>query len=600
MRTDRIRNFCIVAHIDHGKSTLDDQLLLQTGTITEREFRDRILDDMDLERERGITIKARAVAINYTLDGDVYELNLIDTPGHVDFSYEVSRSLAACEGAILLVDATQGVQAQTVANAYLALDAGLTIVPALNKIDMAMARPEQVSEETERTFGFNADEILQCSGKTGAGVPELLQAIVARVPAPKGDPAAPLKALVFDSVFDVFRGVVVYVRIIDGEIKKGQKVRMVRAGGVYEVQEIGQLRPGRTPVDKLSAGQTGYMVGNIKNLKEVKVGDTLTDFAEPCAEPLAGYKEPKPMVYSGLFPTANENFEDLRHGLEKLALNDSSFTYEPDSNEGLGHGFQCGFLGLLHMEIVGQRLEREGDLDIVQTAPSVRYEILKTNGETIAVTSPDKVPDPSIIEEWREPIAKVNFIVPPDSIGQVMKICQDRRGKYVNQEFLASDRTIIVYELPLAEFIADVHDLLKSVTRGYGTMDYEIIGYEPADLVKVDVMVNGDKVDALSSIQPREFAARRGRRICEKLKKEIPRHLFAVPIQAAIGGKIIARETISAMGKNVTAKCYGGDITRKRKLLEKQKEGKKRMKQFGSVEIPQKAFLAVLSTNDED
>jgi GTP-binding protein LepA len=600
MRTQHIRNFCIVAHIDHGKSTLADQLLLQTATITERQFRDRILDDMDLERERGITIKARAVAIDYVQDGVSYELNLIDTPGHVDFSYEVSRSLAACEGAILLVDATQGVQAQTVANAYLALDANLTIVPAINKIDMGAARPDEVAEELERTFGFNLDEIAKCSGRTGEGVPNLLQQIIKTVPAPAGDAEAPLKGLLFDSVFDEFRGVVVYCRLIDGKLRRGQKIRMMRTGGVYEVQEIGQLRPERRQVDELSAGQVGYIIGNIKNLKDVKVGDTITDVNDPTAAPLPGYKEPKPMVYSGVYPTSNEDFEDLRAALEKLSLNDSSFTFEPDSNEGLGFGFLCGFLGLLHMEIVGQRLERESDVDVVMTAPSVTYEIIKKNGEKITINSPDKLPDPSVIEEWNEPYAKVNFIIPHDGIGAVMKICQDRRGKFINQEFLSKDRTILVYELPLAEIIVDVHDRLKSATRGYGTMDYEIVGFRPGDLCKLDILVNGDKVDALSVIVPKEFAERRGRRICAKLKEEISRHQFAIPIQAAIGGKIVARETISAVRKDVTAKCYGGDITRKRKLLEKQKEGKKRMRAFGNVEIPQKAFLAVLQTGEDD
>jgi GTP-binding protein LepA len=600
MRTQQIRNFSIVAHIDHGKSTLADQLLLQTGTITDRQFRDRMLDDMDLERERGITIKARAVAIDFHCNGESFELNLIDTPGHVDFGYEVSRSLAACEGAVLLVDATQGVQAQTVANAYLSLDANLHIVPVVNKVDMPAARPDDVAEEMERTFGFRKDEILFCSGRTGLGVPELLKAIVERVPPPSGDVNGLLRGLVFDSVFDEFRGVVVYVRLMDGVITKGQRIRMMRTGGVYEVQEIGQLRPHRQAVEKLHAGQVGYVIANIKNIKDVNVGDTVTDYSSPASTPLPGYKEPKPMVYSGLYPTANEDFESLRFALEKLSLNDSSFSYEPDTNEGLGFGFLCGFLGLLHMEIVAQRLERESDVDIVQTAPSVKYELLLRNGETITINSPDKVPDPSSIAEWREPIAKVNFIIPHESIGPVMKLCQDRRGQFLNQEFLSKDRTILTYELPLAEIIVDVHDRLKSVTRGYGTMDYDVIGFRRAELCKMDILVNGDKVDALSVIVPKEFAERRGRKIVAKLKTEINRHLFAIPIQAAIGGKIVARETISALRKNVTAKCYGGDITRKRKLLEKQKEGKKRMRQFGNVEIPQKAFLAVLQTGDDE
>jgi GTP-binding protein LepA len=599
MRTQQIRNFSIVAHIDHGKSTLADQILLQTGSISEREFRAQVLDDMDLERERGITIKARAVAIRYKKDGEEYELNLIDTPGHVDFHYEVSRSLAACEGAILLVDATQGIQAQTVANAYLALEHNLNIVPVINKIDMPAARVDEVKEEMHNTFGFNEEEMLLCSAKTGVGVPEILDAVIKNVPHPPGDPNGKLRALVFDSHFDKFRGVVIYIRVVDGTIKKGQRIQLMSTRGVYDVGELGQFRPGRVPVDSLTAGQVGYLISNIKELKEVHVGDTVTDAAEPTDQPLPGYKEPKPMVYCGIYPTDNKDFEDLRVALGKLALNDSSFTYEPESNEGLGFGFLCGFLGLLHMEIVGQRLERENDIDLVQTAPSVTYELALRNGKTILINSPDKVPDPTHILEWREPIALVNFIVPTDGIGPVMQMCQDRRGKYIKTDYLSKDRTILVYELPLGEIILDVHDRLKSMTRGYGTMDYEIIGFRPADLVKVDVLVAGDKVDALSCIVHKDFAEKRGRKLVERLKKEIDRHMFAVAIQAAIGGKIIARETISALRKNVTAKCYGGDITRKRKLLEKQKEGKKRMKQIGSVEIPQGAFLAVLRMDEE-
>lgn len=599
MRTEQIRNFSIVAHIDHGKSTLADQILLQTGSISEREFRAQVLDDMDLERERGITIKARAVAIRYKKDGQEYELNLIDTPGHVDFHYEVSRSLAACEGAILLVDSTQGVQAQTVANAYLALEHNLNIVPVINKIDMPAARVDEVREEMHNTFGFNEEEMLLCSAKTGVGVPAILDAIIQQVPHPPGDPKGKLRALVFDSHFDTFRGVVIYIRVVDGTIKKGDRIQLLSTKGVYEVGELGQFRPSRVPVNSLTAGQVGYLISNIKELKDVHVGDTVTDAANPSDQPLPGYKEPKPMVYCGIYPTDNKDFEDLRIALGKLSLNDSSFTYEPESNEGLGFGFLCGFLGLLHMEIVGQRLERESDIDLVQTAPSVTYELHLRNGNTILINSPDKVPDPTHIEEWREPIAVVNFIVPSDCIGSVMQMCQDRRGKYVKTEYLSKDRTILVYELPLAEIIIDVHDRLKSMTRGYGTMDYEIIGFRKADLVKLDVLVAGDKVDALSCIVHRDFAERRGRKLVERLKKEIDRHMFAVAIQAAIGGKIIARETISALRKNVTAKCYGGDITRKRKLLEKQKEGKKRMKQIGRVEIPQGAFLAVLRMDEE-
>lgn len=599
MRTEQIRNFSIIAHIDHGKSTLADQLLLKTGAISPREFRAQVLDDMDLERERGITIKARAVAIHYEHQGTRYELNLIDTPGHVDFNYEVSRSLAACEGALLLVDATQGVQAQTVANAYLALDGNLSIVPVLNKIDMPAARVEAVREEVCNTFGFNDDEVLLASAKTGAGTEEVLRAIVERIPPPPGRPEEKLRALIFDAIVDTFRGVIVYFRIFDGTLRTGEKIQMLRNNRTYEVQEIGQFRPNRKSTEVLTAGQVGYLISNIKELKDVHIGDTITLAADPTDQPLPGYKEPKPMVYCGIFPTDNDDFEDLRLALEKLSLNDSSFTYEPDSNEGLGFGFLCGFLGLLHMEIIGQRLEREGNVEVVQTAPSVKYEILLKNGQTIAINSPDKVPDPSTIETWREPIAKVSFILPADSIGPVMQLCQDRRGTYVRTEYLSKDRTILVYEMPLAEIIMDVHDRLKSITRGYGTMDYEVIGFRDADLVKLDVLVAGDKVDALSTIVHRDSAPSRGRRICEKLKKEIDRHMFAVAIQAAIGGKIVARETIPAMRKNVTAKCYGGDVTRKRKLLEKQKEGKKRMKQFGRVEIPQRAFLAILQVDEE-
>ncbi|MBX9655813.1 translation elongation factor 4 [bacterium] len=599
MRTEQIRNFSIIAHIDHGKSTLADQILLKTGAITQREFRSQVLDDMDLERERGITIKARAVAISFNLDGNEYELNLIDTPGHVDFNYEVSRSLAACEGALLLVDSTQGVQAQTVANAYLAMEGDLTMIPVLNKIDMPASRVETVREEVSNTFGFTEDEILSASGKTGDGVDQILRAIIEKIPSPPGNPDGQLRALIFDSHVDEYRGVIIYFRIFDGTIRNNDRIKMLRSGRMYETLEIGQFRPTRKSCGELSAGQVGYLISNIKELKDVHIGDTITLAADPAQEPLPGYKEPKPMVYCGIFPTDNAEFENLRQALEKLSLNDSSFTYEPDSNEGLGFGFLCGFLGLLHMEIIGQRLEREQDVDIVQTAPSVKYEVVLQNRETITINSPDKVPDPSTIDFWREPIAKVSFIIPTESIGGVMKLCQDRRGTYIRTEYLSKDRTILVYEMPLAEVIIDVYDKLKSLTRGYGTMDFEIIGYREGDLVKLDVLVAGDKVDALSTIAPREFAMTRGRKLVAKLKKEISRHMFPVALQAAIGGKIVARETIPAMRKNVTAKCYGGDITRKRKLLEKQKEGKKRMKQFGQVEIPQKAFLAILSVDEE-
>ncbi|QDU61089.1 Elongation factor 4 [Planctomycetes bacterium Pan216] len=599
MRPENIRNFSIVAHIDHGKSTLADRILLQTGAISEREFRDQVLDDMDLERERGITIKARAVAIRYQRDNEEYELNLIDTPGHVDFHYEVSRSLAACEGALLLVDATQGVQAQTVANAYLALDGDLAIIPVVNKIDMAAARPEEVAEEMDSTFGFTPEECLPCSAKTGMGVDRIIDAIIEQVPPPPGNPDDKLRALIFDSHFDEFRGVIIYVRLIDGELRKGQRVKMLSTNATYDVTELGQFRPQRRAVDSLSAGQVGYVIASIKDLRDIHIGDTVTDAANPSADRLPGYEEPKPMVYCGIFPTDNDDYDDLRQALLKLSLNDSSFSFEPESNEGLGFGFRCGFLGMLHMEIIAQRLEREEDIDLVQTAPSVTYELGLRDETTISINSPDKVPDPSTIESWSEPIAKVSFITPSDSIGPIMQLCQDRRGKYLRTEYLSQSRTILVYELPLAELIVDVYDRLKSITRGYGTLDYEIIGFQKADLVKMDVMVASEKVDALSTIVHREFAMKRGRRLVQKLKQEIERHMFPIAVQAAIGGKIIARETISALRKNVTAKCYGGDISRKRKLLEKQKEGKKRMKQFGRVEIPQKAFLAVLQMESE-
>lgn len=599
MRTDKIRNFSIVAHIDHGKSTLADQFLLKTNAISQRKFRAQVLDDMDLERERGITIKAHAVCIDYDKDGEVYELNLIDTPGHVDFHYEVSRSLAACEGAILLVDATQGVQAQTVANAYAAIDNNLHIIPVLNKIDMPAARVPEVQEEVEHSFGFNADEILSCSAKTGAGVDELLRAVVERIPPPPGSPDAALRALVFDSHFDEFRGVIIYLRVMDGKIAKGQRIKMMSNNATFEVIELGQFRPERRPGEQLFAGQVGYMICNIKKLQDVHIGDTITDAARPTDRPLPGYKEPKPMVFCGMFPTQNEEFEALRVALEKLSLNDSSFSFEPETNEGLGFGFLCGFLGLLHMEIIAQRLERESGIDVVQTAPSVTYELLMKNGKCYQINSPSKVPDPSTIEEWREPIADVTFLLPNFAIGPVMQLCQDRRGRYKKTEYLSKDRTMVNYEVPLAEIILDMHDRLKSMTRGYGTMDYEILGFRPANLCKLDILVAGDKIEALSCIVPREFAEKRGRRLAYKLKQEIDRHQFQIAIQAAIGGKIIARETISALRKNVTAKCYGGDVTRKRKLLEKQKEGKKRMKQIGRVEIPQQAFLAVLGVDEE-
>ncbi len=594
-----IRNFSIVAHIDHGKSTLADQLLLQSGAISQREFREQLLDDMDLERERGITIKARAVAINYTLDGQQYELNLIDTPGHVDFHYEVSRSLAACEGAILLVDATQGVQAQTVANAYAAINANLAIVPALNKIDMQASRPDEIREEIEATLGIDPLDVLAVSGKTGLGVPEIFRAIIERVPPPPGDVNAPLRALIFDSKFDDYQGVVIYVRVIDGLLKVGQKIRLMAGGTDHDVINIGRFRPRETPCDDLGVGQVGYVTANVKKLSDIRIGDTITDAHRPAVEALPGYQEPSQVVYCGLFPATHNQFEDLRTALQKLSLNDASFTFEPESSDALGFGFRCGFLGMLHMEIVQQRLERESNLSLVQTAPNVTYEILTKRKETLHISNPTRIPDPGDIEEFREPVARVNFIIPSDCIGAMMQLCEDRRGVYLKTEYMTPTRAILSYELPLAEMIYDLYDKLKSSTRGYGTMDFEILGFRENDLCRLDVLVNGAKVDALSIVVHRGFAERRGRKLVKKLKAEIERHQFEVAIQAAIGSRVVARESISALRKNVTAKCYGGDISRKRKLLEKQKEGKKRMKQVGNVEISQEAFLSVLDDGDE-
>jgi GTP-binding protein LepA len=593
----RIRNYAIIAHIDHGKSTLADQFLLKTGAISERDFRNQMLDDMDLERERGITIQMHPVTIYHKHGGQTCELNLIDTPGHVDFNYEVSRSLAACEGVILLVDATQGVQAQTVANAYLAMEHDLTIVPVLNKIDMPAARPDEVIAEMQSALGVEPAEVLRASAKMGIGIDEVLQAIVERIPPPAGDPAAPLQALVYNSHFDTYKGVVVYVRIKEGVLRKGQRVRLMRGGTEHEVTEIGQFRPVPTGCEQLSAGQVGYFMAQIKNLADVHIGDTVTDAQNPTATALPGYKEPKPMVFSGLYPVNNEDYEDLREALAKLRLNDSSFTYLPEVSEGLGFGFRCGFLGMLHREIIQQRLERDSDLDLVTTAPNVTYEVLTRKGETVLIDNPQKVPDAGQIEEFREPIVRISFLLPAENIGDLMQLCTERRGAYVRTEYLSPTRAILVYEMPLAEVIYDLYDKLKSVTHGYGTMDYDLLGYRAADLVRLDVLVHHKRVDALSTIVHRGTAERRGRRLLKKLREEIDRHLFEVVLQAAIGNRIIARESIAAMKKNVTAKCYGGDITRKRKLWAKQAAGKKRMKQVGQVEIPQEAFLAVLESD---
>jgi GTP-binding protein LepA len=592
-----IRNYAIIAHIDHGKSTLADQFLLKTGAITEREFRNQVLDDMDLERERGITIQMHPVSVYYTHEGTEYELNLIDTPGHVDFSYEVSRSLAACEGVVLLVDATQGVQAQTVANAYLAIEHDLHIVPVLNKIDMAIARPDEVMAEMNSALGINPDDVLKCSAKTGMGVDEILAAIIARIPAPLGKADDPLKALVYNSHFDTYKGVVVYCRVKEGVLRKGQKIQLMSTGKEYDVTDVGQFRPAPTLCGELGPGQVGFFMAQIKTLSDVHIGDTVTDARNPTQVPLTGYKEPKQMVFSGLFPVNNNEFENLREALARLQLNDSSFTYTPEVSEGLGFGFRCGFLGMLHREIIQQRLERDSQLDLVTTAPNVTFEILTRKGETILIDNPQKVPDSGQIEEFREPIVRISFLLPSENIGDLMGLATERRGTYVRTEYLSPTRAILVYEMPLAEVIYDLYDKLKSVTHGYGTMDYEFLGYRPADLVRLDILVHGKRVDALSTIVHRATADRRGRKMLKKLREEIDRHLFEVVLQAAIGSRIIARESIAAMKKNVTAKCYGGDITRKRKLWAKQAEGKKRMKQVGQVEIPQEAFLAVLESD---
>ncbi|MGD9720736.1 MAG: translation elongation factor 4 [Pirellulales bacterium] len=594
-----IRNFSIIAHIDHGKSTLADRLLEKTGTLQKREMREQTLDDMDLERERGITIKARAVAMRYKLNGQEYELNLIDTPGHVDFQYEVSRSLACCEGAVLLVDAFQGVEAQTVANFYSAMEHNLTIVPVLNKVDLKHARPEEVIAEMESVLAIHPEDVLRASGKTGAGTEELLQAIIERVPPPSGDPEAPLQAMVFDSHYDEFRGAITYVRVMNGTVRKGQKIRFIRSATTHEVLELGQFVPQRRSCEELQAGQVGYLICNIKSLGQVHIGDTVTVAGENAGQPLPGYRPPQRMVYCGLYPSDGQDFEELRDALTKLSINDPSFEFEPETSDALGFGFRCGFLGLLHMEIIQQRLEGESDMDLVQTAPNVTYEVLTTTGETLQIHNPQQVPDTGLIEEFRQPVVKVNFVLPVESIGPVMQLCTERRGVYKRTEYLSPTRAMLTFELPLADVIYDLHDKLKSVTRGYGTMDYELIGYFPAELVRLDILVGGKRVDALSIICDRRDADRRGRAIVKKLRTEIDRHMFEIALQAAIGTRIIARETIAPMRKNVTAKCYGGDISRKRKLWAKQKEGKKRMKSIGSVDIPQKAFLAVLDTGNE-
>ena len=596
-----IRNFAIVAHIDHGKSTLADRLLELTGLVERGVGQAQMLDDLDLERERGITIKARAVRMLHKRDDTTYILNLIDTPGHVDFTYEVSRSLAACEGAVLLVDATQGVEAQTVANAYLAVENDLELLPVLNKVDVQGARPDDVAEEIETVLGIDATDALRCSAKTGEGVEAVLDRIIDGIPPPEGDPDAPLKALLFDAVYDTYRGVVVYVRLHDGSLRVGQRVRFMGAGAEYDVTEVGVLAPDRTKVDALHAGESGYIVASIKSLGDVKIGDTVTTVPVPdSVVALPGYKEPRPMVYCGLYPTYPKDFEQLRKALQTLQLNDASLTYMPETSEALGFGFRCGFLGLLHMEIVQERLERESDVDLVQTAPNVTYEIKKSDGSLIRVEKPSDVPEPNFIDEFREPIARCSMIMPQTAIGSMMKLCTDRRGIYVETQFLSPTRVMLVFDMPLQEIVFDFYDKLKSATRGYGTLDYDVTGYVASNLVRLRILVNATEVDALSMICHRDTAGQRGRRVLRRLQKTIPRHMFQVPLQAAVGGKIVARENIAALRKDVTAKCYGGDITRKRKLLEKQKAGKKRMKQVGNVEIPQKAFLTVLGSDDDD
>ena len=594
-----IRNFSIVAHIDHGKSTLADRLLESTGTVEKRQLKTQMLDDMELERQRGITIKARAVRMEYRHNGELYELNLIDTPGHVDFHYEVSRSLACCEGAVLLVDAFQGVEAQTVANAYAAINEDLEIVPVVNKVDLVHARVDEVLLEMEQSLAIEPDEVIRASAKTGIGIDDLLAAIIDRIPPPQGDPEKVLQALIFDSHYDSYRGVITYVRIIDGTVTKGQKIRFLKTGVTHEVLDLGQFVPQRRSCDQLAAGQVGYLVCNIKDVEHVHIGDTLSVPGKDGAAAVAGYKPPQRMVYCGLYPSEGENFEELRESLERLAINDPSFEFQPESSEALGFGFRCGFLGLLHMEIIQQRLEQEADLDLVQTAPNVTYQLLLKNGETLEIRNPQDVPDTGQIEEFRQPIVRCNFLVPVEFIGPVMQLCSDRRGVFLKTEYLSPTRAMLSFDLPLGEVIYDLHDKIKSVTRGYGTLDYELQGYFPADLARLDILVGGKKVDALSIICDRRDADRRGRAIVKKLRGEIDRHMFEVALQAAIGTKIIARETISALRKNVTAKCYGGDISRKKKLWAKQKEGKKRMKSIGSVDSPQKAFMAVLETGAE-
>ena len=597
----KIRNFCIVAHIDHGKSTLADRIIERTGLLTEREMQAQVLDNMDLERERGITIKAQTVRIIYKAkDGEEYIFNLIDTPGHVDFNYEVSRALAACDGAILVVDAAQGIEAQTLANVYLALDHDLDVFPVINKIDLPSADPDRVKEEIEDVIGIEAMDAPLISAKNGIGIDDVLEQIVKKIPAPTGDPDKPLQALIFDSLYDSYKGVIIFCRIREGKVRKGTTIRMMATGAQADVVEVGYFGPGQfIPCDELSAGMVGYITASIKNVRDTRVGDTVTDASNPCSEPLPGYKKVNSMVYCGLYPADGAKYPELRDALEKLQLNDASLNYEPETSIALGFGFRCGFLGLLHLEIIQERLEREYNLDLVTTAPGVVYKVFKTNGEMIELTNPSNLPDPSEIEHMEEPIVSAEIMVTTEFIGSIMELCQERRGVYLGMEYIEETRALLKYELPLNEIIYDFFDALKSRSRGYASFDYELKGYEPSELVKLDILINKEEVDALSFIVHKDGAYERGRKMCEKLKDEIPRHLFEIPIQAAVGGKVIARETVKAMRKDVLAKCYGGDISRKRKLLDKQKEGKKRMRQVGNVEIPQKAFMSVLKLDDK-
>ena len=597
----KIRNFCIIAHIDHGKSTLADRIIEKTGLLTSREMQSQVLDNMDLERERGITIKAQTVRTVYKAkNGEEYIFNLIDTPGHVDFNYEVSRSLAACDGAILVVDAAQGVEAQTLANVYLALDHDLDVVPVINKIDLPSADPERVIEEIEDVIGIEAEDAPRISAKTGLNIEDVLEQIVSKIPAPEGDPSAPLKALIFDSVYDSYKGVIVFCRIKEGTVKKGTTIKMMATGAEADVVEVGYFGAGQfIPCDELSAGMVGYITASLKNVKDTRVGDTVTDSNRPCDEPLPGYKKVNPMVYCGLYPADGAKYPDLRDALEKLQLNDASLQFEPETSIALGFGFRCGFLGLLHLEIIQERLEREYNLDLVTTAPSVIYKVHKTNGKVIDLTNPTNLPDPSEIDYMEEPVVSAEIMVTKEFVGAIMGLCQERRGEYLGMDYIEENRAVLRYNLPLNEIIYDFFDALKSRSRGYASFDYEMKGYVRSELVKLDILINKEEVDALSFIIHSESAYERGRKMCEKLKGEIPRQLFEIPIQAAVGGKIIARETVRAMRKDVLAKCYGGDISRKRKLLEKQKEGKKRMRQVGNVEIPQKAFMSVLKLDDE-